>query len=66
MTASEIVSAIGRKSLPSMRWNVRIGTYTVMMISTANVSGRATSDGGVLDLAHHAPPRSAAARPGGA
>ena len=26
-----------------MRSNVRIGTYTVMMIRTANVSGRATS-----------------------
>jgi len=34
---------MGRNSLPSMRWKVRIGTYTVMMISTAKVSGRATS-----------------------
>ena len=43
MTASEIVRAIGRKSFPSMRWKVRMGTYTVMMIRTAKVSGRATS-----------------------
>jgi hypothetical protein len=26
MTATEIVTAMGRKSLPSIRWNVRIGT----------------------------------------
>ena len=26
ITASEIVTAMGRKSLPSIRWNVRIGT----------------------------------------
>ena len=42
-TANEMVTAIGRNSLPSIRWKVRIGTYTVMMMSTANVSGRATS-----------------------
>ena len=43
MTASEMVTAMGRKSFPSMRWKVRMGTYTVMMMSTAKVRGRATS-----------------------
>jgi len=39
--------------------NVRIGTYTVMMISTAKVSGRATSTARVLHLSRH--PRAARA-----
>ena len=41
--ANIIVSAIGRKSFPSMPSSVRMGRKTIMMMPTPNATGRATS-----------------------
>jgi hypothetical protein len=42
-SAKMTVNAIGRNSLPSTPSRVRIGKYTVMMISSPNSVGRRTS-----------------------
>ncbi len=41
--AKMTVSAMGRKSLPSVPSSVRIGRYTIMMISSPNMVGLRTS-----------------------
>ena len=42
-SAAQTVIAIGRNMRPSSPWRNRIGRYTAMMMTTANVIGRATS-----------------------